>query len=150
MLRIGVWCTQHCVRSHLESHTSTLIEVFGFKMYSYCCLNLLFDVMYWLNNCIVYKTWTSLSVVVVVVVLFFYVRRPQCKLDLYICTILLMMSSCVNFVKLSYYLILSYLSYIGILNLSGYNAICSWYKLRHTCYRGNICSLWCCKPDMML
>ena len=80
--------------------------------------------MYWLNNCIVYKTWTSLSVVVVVV-LFFYVRSPHCKLDLYICTILLMMSNCVNFVKLSYYLILSYLSYIGILNLSGYNAICS-------------------------
>ena len=48
--------------------------------------------------------------------LFFYVRRPHCKLDLYICTILLMiyvlmylLSNCVTFVNLSYYLILSYL-----------------------------------------
>ena len=35
--------------------------------------------------------------------LFFYVRRPYCKLDLYICTILLMiyvlLSHCVTFVK---------------------------------------------------
>ena len=36
--------------------------------------------------------------------LFFYVRRPHCKLDLYICTILLMimctfLSNCVTFVK---------------------------------------------------
>jgi len=34
---------------------------------------------------------------------FFYIRRPHCKLDLYMCTILLMiyvlLSNCVTFVK---------------------------------------------------